>query len=238
MKSKHNKLIVSSVSFPMKISSLLRKKIADVRLPILEKIDFELKIATAFKGRPFLWLNIIESYGDYDNHEIIVHSIDEKYGDLGVTIAIPEKEICSLEYEQFESYYEAVIRAAITKACNEQLTDYIFKTIPVYLKGEKEFLEFALSDAREQISLKMKNALEQSRSLSPKEYKNIKILEYFGDYKSFSIDVQKIDTILQSVSVEIALPPSLFNDEDILNNPYCFFEEIYTLVLQKLGIKL
>lgn len=238
MKSKHDKLIVSGMSFPKKISTLLCKKIVGVRLPILEKIDFELKTTAVFKDKPFLWLNIIENYGDYDNCETIVRGIDKKYGDLDVTITIPIKEIASLEEKQLGEYYETVLRKAIVAVCSEQLTNYIFKAVPIYLKGEKIFLEEVFSSAREQVSQKIKKSLEDSTSFGLKKYKNIKVLEYFGDYKSFDIDVLKIDTISQSVCVEIAIPSSLFNDEDMLANPFLFFEEIYGSVLKKLKINI
>lgn len=238
MKSMHNKLIVSGMSFPKKISTLLRKKIMAVRLPILEKIDYELKSNAFFEHKQFLWLNIIEQYGDFDNREIIIRGIDKNYGDLDVSITIPMKEIGSLDERQLEVYYEAAFHEIIAAAYNEQITNYTFKAVPAYLKGEKAFFESIFSSAREQVSQKIKKSLEQSTSFGLKKYKNIKILEHFGNYQSLDIDIEKIDTVSQSVCVEIAIPSSLFSDEDILANPILFFEEIYSLVLKKLKIKL
>lgn len=103
MESLHNKLFVSNPIYTEKISNIKTKKLMNIRVEVIEKIDLFLKSNECFKNAPFLWIGLIETFGKYEDIKVQIKKIDKKYGDLEVNIFIPFDLLNSLNLEDAKS---------------------------------------------------------------------------------------------------------------------------------------
>lgn len=105
MQSKHNKLIVSNSIFEYKINSRVEERLVDIKCSVIDAIDKQLKENNSFKSKPFLWLGIVEKYGDYEKIDITIGKIDKRYGDLEINIFIPKNVIEDIFLESDEEIF-------------------------------------------------------------------------------------------------------------------------------------
>lgn len=122
MKSKHDKLIVSNPIYMEKINSKKIKILCDIRVEILESVNEQLKKDNAFQNMPFLWLGIIEYYGDYSEIGVEFKKISKKDGDLDMRIFIPFSHLDNLDFENPESlvqFHRNIYKIAIDEVFNK-----------------------------------------------------------------------------------------------------------------------
>lgn len=105
MQSKHNKLIVSNSIFEYKINSRVEERLVDIKCSVIDAIDKQLKENNSFENKPFLWLGIVEKYGDYEKIDITIGKIDKRYGDLEINIFIPKNVIEDIFLESDEEIF-------------------------------------------------------------------------------------------------------------------------------------
>lgn len=103
MKSLHDKLFVSNPIYTEKISNIKTKKLMSIRLEIIEKIDLFLKSNESFNNTPFLWIGLIENFGNYEDTKVQIKKINKRYGDLEVNIFIPFCLLNNLNMEDTKS---------------------------------------------------------------------------------------------------------------------------------------
>lgn len=102
MQSKHDKLFVSSPIYMENINNKKIDKTTNIRLSVIARIDSILKEKEYLKQAPFLWVGLIEYFGDYQKRKIELKKIDKKYGDLQVRILIPIQELKDLDLDNVE----------------------------------------------------------------------------------------------------------------------------------------
>ncbi|KAB7891437.1 Imm39 family immunity protein [Poseidonibacter ostreae] len=127
MKSKHNKLFVANPIYIEKVNNNKEKILMESRLLIIENIDKQLKKQKSLEDMPFLWIGLIEYFGDYESRKIEIGKINKTYGDIEVRVFIPMKEIKSLDITNIESVeefyfntYIAVLEKISQKYSNEK----------------------------------------------------------------------------------------------------------------------
>lgn len=106
MKSKHDKLIVSSSIFEYKINNRVEDRLVNIKCSVVDMLDKQLKEKNFIKDKPFLWLGVIEHYGDYEKIEISIGKIDKKYGDLEVNIFVPKNVIKDISLKSDKEIFD------------------------------------------------------------------------------------------------------------------------------------
>ena len=219
----HDKLFVSNPIYTEKITNIKTKKLMSIRLEIIEKIDLFLKSNECFKNTPFLWIGLIENFGNYEDTKVQIKKIDKRYGDLEVNIFIPFGLLNSLNMEDVKSI-QLFYFNIYTKAFNDINSKfnlsinlstiiklYIFVTSIAITSKINSILMKKLEYNRIFVIEKLNEDLKTSNPFSGKPFSWVVGTEYYGLYDDISeveYSIKKIDKKYDCLEFNIRLPKS------------------------------